>query len=220
MRLSLILLLLLLGYGRQAEELESDALLEVQYPDATELKVVPIMAPGTTGDIVAFDILGPDGGSLHRITFRDDVDREEWGFWLLRLPYDGDFVGPAIWDPVPVTGVPTLLVMEYTPPGNAPESYQWVMRIILYENGQFREIPPIRGYGEMFFFRDFNGSGSMEFANSDLLRWHEQDDEGIPLSPLVFRFNGEGYVTVTEEEVWDSALERYWEERRTREAAK
>jgi hypothetical protein len=219
MRLSffLPLILLLYGCGRHAAESGPAAVPEVPYPDVSELEVVPIMAPGTTGDIVAFDILGPEGEQFHHITFRDDVDRGEWTFWLLRLPYDGGFFGPAMWDPVPVPGVPTLLVMEYTPPGNAPESFQWLIRIILYEEGHFREIPPIRGYGEMFFFRDFNGSGSMEFANSDLIRWHNTFDDGIPISPLVQRFNGERYVPVTEEDVWDQVMERYWEERRVRD---
>jgi hypothetical protein len=69
----------------------------------------------------------------------------------------------------------------------------------------------------MFGFRDFDQSGSLEFFNSDLIRFHETDEHGIPQSPHVYRFNGERYVPVTEEDVWDRVMERYWEERNARE---
>jgi hypothetical protein len=176
------------------------------------------MEPGTRNPI-SIEIRGPENLLLHRIEMLENLDRENHSYWLFRLPYDDwSFDDLEPWDSVPIPGIPTLLVMEYTPPGNAPESYQWVMRIILYEEGKFRETPYIRGSGGFFMFRDFNQSGSLEFANTDLLRFHEMNEEGIPLSPYVYRFDGEQYVPVTEQQTWDGVLERYWKDRRAREA--
>jgi len=51
----------------------------------------------------------------------------------------------------------------------------------------------------------------MEFANQEYLYWHELDEEGIPISPRVYRFNGSRYVPVTEIETWDDVLKRHAE---------
>lgn len=132
--------------------------------------------------------------------------------WQLGLPYGQTFfedIKP--WDPVPVPGIPTLLVLEYKVGGATGHGHVWLMRIFLLEDGRVREIPPIEGGGEIYLFRDFNGDGSMEFANQEYLRWHERDEEGIPISPRVYRFNGSRYVPVTEVETWDAVLERHAE---------
>jgi hypothetical protein len=190
---------------------------EVVHPDPSTFEVVHIMEPGSRNPI-AVEIRGPEGEVLHRMDFLDEIDRGSYTFWLFRNPYvDWGFKGLKPWDPVAIPDVPALVVMEYTPPGVTAESYQWAMRIVLYEAGRFRELPHIRGMGEMFGFRDFDQSGSLEFFNSDLIRFHETDENGIPQSPHVYRFNGERYVPVMEEDVWDRVMERYWEERNARE---
>jgi hypothetical protein len=131
------------------------------------------------------------------------------GPWRLGLPYGQVFfedIQP--WDPIPIPGIPTLLVLEYKMGGATGYGHQWQMRILLLEDGKIREIPPIDGGGEIYMFRDFNGDGSLEFANQEYLYWHEVDADGIPLSPRIFRFNGDRYEPVTTVETWDSVLDR------------
>jgi hypothetical protein len=143
---------------------------------------------------------------------RADLGSEHAGEWRLGLPYGKTFFEDMKpWDPVPVPGLPALLVLEYRLGGATGLGHVWLMRIFLLEDGKIREIPPIEGGGEVYLFRDFNGDGRMEFANQEYLHWHELDEEGIPLSPRVYRFNGSRYVPVTEVETWDDVLKRHAE---------
>lgn len=136
-------------------------------------------------------------------------DNDYAGPWRLGLPYGQVFFEELKpWDPVPIPGVPTLLVLEYVLGGATGYGHVWQMRIFLLENGQIRELPPIAGEGEIYLFRDFNGDGSLEFANQEYLHWHEYNERGLPVSPLVFYFNGSKYVPVTEEDTWEGVVER------------
>ena len=144
-----------------------------------------------------------------RLSGLDDGGIPYAGPWRLGLPYGQVFFEDLKpWDPVPIPGVPALLVLEFRLGGGSGHGHVWQMRIFLLEDGEIRELPPIEGGGEVYLFRDFNGDGSMEFANQEYLYWHEYNEQGMPLSPRVYYFNGSQYVPVTEEETWEAAIER------------
>ncbi|MBC2595961.1 hypothetical protein H5P28_16975 [Ruficoccus amylovorans] len=95
------------------------------------------------------------------------------------------------WDAITSPAVPALVVMERErefPVTGAPE---WVMRIFLLEDGQMRELPPIRGGGEVYYFCDFDSDGTLEFVNEE---GHSVRADGtVPQSERVYRFDGEQY---------------------------
>lgn len=112
----------------------------------------------------------------------------------MKLPYSEMVWGElSMWDAVPVAGVPTLLVMEYVPGGSASWTHQWAMRIFLLEGDDLRELPAILGAGGVYYFKDFNGDGSLEFVNTDGVGALERREDGVPISPHVYEFNGVGY---------------------------
>jgi hypothetical protein len=154
------------------------------------------------------------------------IDKKRWEgeiFPQIRLPYenmswaaDDAQEAFAAWDPIVAGGPPALVVMEYVTGGNASESYRWVMRIFFWEEGALRELPPIPGSGEKYYFEDLNGDGSMEFVNQEFIALHELSADGLPLSNSVYFFNGERYEPVTDKETWPEVLERYHEARRSK----
>ena len=76
-----------------------------------------------------------------------------------------------------------------------------------------RELPPIPGSGEKYYFEDLNGDGSLEFVNQEFIALHELSADGLPLSNSVYYFNGERYEPVTDQDTWPEVLERYHEAR-------
>ena len=129
------------------------------------------------------------------------IDPERWEgdvFPQIRLPYermswaaDDAEEAFAAWDPIVAGGAPALVVQEYVSGGSAPGSHRWVMRIFLWEDGALRELPPIPGAGGVYYFKDLNHDGSVEFVNQEGLSSHDLSADGLPLSPRVYRFNGE-----------------------------
>jgi hypothetical protein len=147
---------------------------------------------------------------------------EEFGPVRICLPYermswaaDDTQEALAAWNPIVAGGPPALVVMEYVTGGSAPGSHRWVMRIFFWEEGALRELPPIPGSGEKYYFEDLNGDGSMEFVNQEFIALHELSADGLPLSNSVYFFNGERYEPVTDKDTWPEVLERYHEARRS-----
>lgn len=123
------------------------------------------------------------------------------------LPYEsmawsGDDSEDAFsaWDPLVAGGPPALVVQEYVSGGSAPGSHRWVMRIFLWEKGTLRELPPIPGAGEVYYFKDLNGDGSLEFVNQEAVSALPKTHDGLPISPRVYRFGGERYLPTGEKE--------------------
>jgi|GEM_PF-2386187 len=154
-------------------------------------------------------------------------DQERWQedsdeFVQIRLPYEymaslGRGKEPLdAWDPIFEGGPPTLIVEEYIVGGSAPGSPRCLMRIFIWENDQFRELPPAEGRGELYYFEDLNDDGTMEFVNQEGLAYHDLSDAGLPLSQNVYFFNGEQYEPVTEEDTWPEVLSRMNEARRSK----
>jgi len=67
------------------------------------------------------------------------------------------------------------------------------MRMFLLEGDTLRELPAILGAGGVYYFKDFNGDGSLEFVNTDGIGALERREDGVPISPHVYKFNGVGY---------------------------
>lgn len=138
------------------------------------------------------------------------IDEERWkgeafGPVRLGLPYEAmswaaDKQGEAFaaWDPLVAGGRPALVVQEYVSGGTAPGSHRWLMRIFLWESGELRELTAIPGAGEVYYFKDLNGDGSLEFVNHEGLSQLDVSPEGLPLSPRVFRFTGKRFVPVAD----------------------
>ncbi len=163
-------------------------------------------------------VIGMRGQARQDSEIRDGTGFARPEFWQLDLAYGHATAGEDLkpWDPIPIPDVPALAVLEHFVGGTAPDSHLLMIRIILYQNGSFHELPPIEGEGEVFLIHDFNENGSRELAITDLLYWHERNEDGLPLSPYVFRFDGKRYVAVTEECTWGGVFERYrkWREER------
>ena len=166
------------------------------------------------------------GGRIIR-EIRFDSERwegEAFGPVQIRLPYETmDWVSDeseealSAWDSLGAGGPPALVVQEYVVGGTAPLSHRWIMRIFLWDKGGLSELPPIVGSssGEGHYFKDLNGDGSMEFVNTEALSYHDLSADGLPLSPRVYRFNGERYEPVTEKETWPDVRARVDEARAT-----
>jgi len=148
-----------------------------------------------------------------------DTDRwegEKFGPIQIGLPYKAmswttlrDPKGVlSAWDPIVEGGLPALVVQEYIVGGTAPGTHRWVMRIFIWEDGALRELPPIPGAGERYYFKDLNNDGSLEFVNTEALWAHDLSEDGLPLSPRVFRFNGERYEPVTDKDTWPEVCAR------------
>lgn len=105
----------------------------------------------------------------------------------------------AAWDPIVASGSPALVVQEYVSGGSAPGSHRWVMRSFLWDDGALRELPPIPGAGEVYYFKDLNGDGSLEFVNQEGLGRFDLSEDGLPLSPLVYQFDGERFLPVVKD---------------------
>ena len=141
------------------------------------------------------------------------IDTERWkgekfGLVQIALPYET--MSWAVneqkeaflaWDPIVAGGPAVLVAQEYVTGGSAPGSHRWVMRIFLWEDGALRELPPIPGSGEVYYFKDLNHDGSLEFVNTEGVGALPQTEDGLPMSPRVYRFNDERYVPVTEKAI-------------------
>lgn len=90
-----------------------------------------------------------------RLSGLDDGGNPYAGPWRFGLPYGQVFFEELKpWDPVPIPGVPALLVLEYRLGGATGYGHVWQMRVFLLEDGQIRELPPIEGGGEVYLFRN------------------------------------------------------------------
>lgn len=136
------------------------------------------------------------------------IDEERWegqefGPIRIHLPYEtmswaADSPGEAFaaWDSIVAGGLPALVVQEYVSGGSAMGSHRWVMRIFLWESGELRELSPIPGAGEVYYFEDLNQDGSKEFVNQEGLDDHDLSPDRLPLSSRVFYLNGDRYEPV------------------------
>jgi len=100
-------------------------------------------------------------------------------------------VKPAPWKWVAEVGTPSLLVFETT----GDDLAEWNLRQFLWKKDQneLKEIPPIHGTGKVFYFRDFNGDGALEFATAENFENVRRNGDGIPISPHVYFFDGTRY---------------------------
>ncbi len=100
-------------------------------------------------------------------------------------------VRPAPWKWVAEVGTPSLLVFETTD----EDLSHWSLRQFLWkkDRNQLHEIPPIHGKGKVFYFRDFNGDAALEFATTEDLEDVVRNENGIPISPHVYYFDGTRY---------------------------
>lgn len=137
----------------------------------------------------------------------------EWTSWAADEPEEAF----AAWDSIVTGGPLALVVQEYVSGGSAPGSHRWVMRIFLWEDGALRELPPIPGAGGVYYFKDLNHDGSVEFVNQEGLSSHDLSADGLPLSPRVYRFNGERYEPVTDKETWPEVRARIDEAYRSKD---
>lgn len=98
-------------------------------------------------------------------------------------------VKPDPWKWVAEAGTHSLLVLETT----GDDLSRWSLRQFLWKNDRLTEIPPIRGQGETFYFRDFNGDGSLEFVTIANVENLPRNEKGIPISSHVYWFDGKKY---------------------------
>ncbi|QYY36709.1 hypothetical protein [Ruficoccus sp. ZRK36] len=110
----------------------------------------------------------------------------------LELPYEPMSIFSPLkpWEPIPVDGVPALAVLESVKTFPVSGSPAWVMRVFILQADGPKELPPIEGTGEVYYFWDFDGDGSLEFVNEE---GHQTLNTGIPHSQHVYMFDGVRY---------------------------
>ena len=89
-------------------------------------------------------------------------------------------------DDITGDGISNLVIMERPFGGNNPP---FVVRVLSINQDSVTEYEAIEGGGEVFYFADFNDDGVLEFVNTDSERDFVYDDEGMPISDHVWRFN-------------------------------
>lgn len=115
----------------------------------------------------------------------------------LELPYRHIKIFNAVepWQPLLGSEIPVLAVMEREREFGVTTAPEWMLRIFLIKDGDFEELPPVRGGGEVYYFKDFNDDGIMEFVNEE---GHSLSSGKIPNSERVYRFDGEAYRSTAE----------------------
>ncbi|MBC2594629.1 hypothetical protein H5P28_10195 [Ruficoccus amylovorans] len=158
-----------------------------------------LLADGTLGIDPTYDddhyitsfVITKGGKTIHTIRPRyADMLKERT---CLELPYKTMSVFSLLrpWDAVTAPGVPALVIMEREREFPATGAPEWVMRIFLLEDGHIRELPPVRGGGEVYYFSDFDSDGTLEFVNEE---GHSGRVDGtVPQSKRVYMFDGERY---------------------------
>jgi hypothetical protein len=167
--------------------------------NATSEPEVPITEHGpyevthtANADVPGLRILH-DGHEIYRYTVRHLAEDPVVMGPYVDLLYGGladrsDRPQPRPFDDILGNGLPDLVIDEYVLRGGVPES---MLTVISLDGTKVVETPAGHFRGEIMFFHDFDGDGSMEIVNTD---WEQGfrtfDSNGVPIHKYVWKYDG------------------------------
>lgn len=112
---------------------------------------------------------------------------------FLDLAYAGlsdrsDKPQPRPFDDIQGRGLPQLVIRESVTGGTAGPYDNW-LTILTLDGTNVVETPAVDCGGEIYYFRDFDGDGTMEIVNTDWERGFKYDAQGIPKTDSVWRYD-------------------------------